>query len=63
LCQTTAQAYSNTYKFEKLLKKQIKLTPLSDDRCLTIKSNNSQSIDVEGLDYEVLISNNWGKYS
>lgn len=65
LCQETAEAYSNIYKFEKAFEKEIQTYSLCEvlDKHLPLNQTiDFLSIDVEGLDYEVLISNNWKKY-
>jgi FkbM family methyltransferase len=65
-CQETNEVYSNTYKFEKAFEKEIQTYSLSEVLDKYLPSNQTIdfiSIDVEGLDYEILVSNNWEKYS
>lgn len=65
-CQETNEVYSNTYKFEKAFEKEIQTYSLSEvlDKYLPFNQTiDFLSIDVEGLDYEILVSNNWEKYS
>jgi FkbM family methyltransferase len=65
-CQETSEAYSNIYKFKKAFEKEIQTYSLSEvlEKYLPSEQNiDFLSVDVEGLDYEILLSNNWQKYS
>ncbi len=64
-CKELSDTYSNLYQYEKIFEKEIQTYPLSevlDDYLPPNQTIDFINIDVEGLDYQVLISNNWEKY-
>lgn len=64
-CKELADTYSNLSHYEKLFEKEIQTYPISEVLDEYLPPNQTVdflNIDVEGLDYQVLMSNNWEKY-
>jgi FkbM family methyltransferase len=64
-CKEVAEEYSQLYHLEIAFEKEIQTYPLSevlDEHLPLNQSIDFLNIDVEGLDYQVLNSNDWEKY-